>query len=101
VFLLQSTTYGFELYTPTLSPGTPTTRLINCLPFVETIVTGCVISALSLEAAVTARPIFELAIALSNDDGGLKKTTSPTLGGKIERVTSTTCYVVNELTVST
>lgn len=80
------------MYTPTLSPGVATTLLINCFPFVETI-GGETSFDLSLELAAAAsifRPIFEFAMASSNDGGGSKKTTSPTLGGKIDLVTRTT-----------
>mmetsp|Transcript_3038 Transcript_3038/g.6694 ORF Transcript_3038/g.6694 Transcript_3038/m.6694 type:complete len:110 (+) Transcript_3038:2785-3114(+) len=75
------TTYGDELNTPTFSPGTATKRLMNCFPFVDT--NGTFSSA-------ATRPTFEFAIASSNSGGGLKNTTSPTLGGRMERVTITT-----------
>eukprot|EP00804_Cyclotella_cryptica_P017886 CCRYP_001267-RG/>CCRYP_001267-RG protein AED:0.46 eAED:0.71 QI:0/0/0/1/0/0/3/0/222 len=74
VFLLQSATYGLDLYTPTLSPGTATTRLINCFPFVETTdIVG--LPSTSAEAVLVARPIFEFATASSIEGGGSKNTT--------------------------
>ena len=71
---------------------------MNCSPLVETMDTRLLSSEeLSLfiaAEAVAARPIFELAMASSNDDGGSKKTTSPAFGGNMDRVTSTTLHTI-------
>ena len=66
----------------------PTTRFIQCFPFVETTETAEVPST-SLEAVLATNTILEWAIAVSIEGGRLKKMTLLTKEGNVKHVTST------------